>query len=67
MLLLRRARIIVTVYTVAYPSEKWTSCNVFRLCATRFVSGIRSDYITPVMKDLHWLAIGAHILFKILI
>ena len=67
MLLLRRARIIVTLYTVAYPSEKWTSCNVFRLRATRFVSGIRSDHVTPVMKDLHWLPIGARIHFKILL
>ena len=30
MLLLCRAWIIVTVYTVAYPSEKWTSCSMFR-------------------------------------
>ena len=60
-------RIIVTVYTVAYPSEKWTSCNVFRLCAARLVSGIRSDHITPVMKDFYSLPIGARIDFKILL
>ena len=59
--------IIVTVYTVAYPSEKWTSCNVFRLCAARLVSGVRSDHITPVMKGFHWLPIGARIDFKIVL
>ena len=60
-------RIIVTVYAVAYPSEKWTSCNVFRLCAAPLVSGIRSDHITPVMKDFYSLPIGARIDFKILL
>ena len=35
--------------------------------AARLVSGIRSDHITPVMKDLHWLPIGARIDFKILL
>ena len=59
--------IIVTVYTVAYPSEKWTSCSVFRLCAARLVSGIRSDHKTPVMKDFYSLPIGARIDFKILL
>ena len=59
--------IIVTVYTVANPSEKWTSCNVFRLCAARLVSGIRSDHITPVVKDFYSLPIGARIDFKILL
>ena len=52
---------------MAYPSEKWTSCNVFRLFAARLVSGIRSDHITPVMKDFHSLPIGARIDFKILL
>ena len=37
-------------------------------CAARLVSGIRrSDDITPVMKDLHWLLIGARIDLKILL
>ena len=37
-------------------------------CAARLVSGIRrSDHITPVMRDLHWLPIGARIDFKILL
>ena len=58
---------MLTVHTVACPSEKWTSCNVFRLRAARLVSGIRSDHITPVMKDFHWLPIGARIDFKILL
>ena len=35
--------------------------------AARLVSGIRSDHVTPVMKDLHWLPIGACIDFKILL
>ena len=36
--------------------------------AARLVSGIRrSDHITPVMKDLHWLPIGVRIDFKILL
>ena len=37
-------------------------------CAARLVSGIRrSDHITPVMKDLHWLPVGARIDLKILL
>ena len=37
-------------------------------CAVHLVSGVRrSDHITPVMKDLHWLPIGARIDFKILL
>ena len=37
-------------------------------CAARLVSGVRrSDHITPVMKDLHRLPIGARIDFKILL
>ena len=35
--------------------------------AARLVSGIRSDHVTPVMKDLHWLPIGACIDLKILL
>ena len=36
-------------------------------CAPRLVSGIgRSDHVTPIMKDLHWLPLGAPIDFKIL-
>ena len=58
--------IIVTVYTVGYPSEKWTSCNVFRLCAARLDSGLRSDQ-TSVMKDFYSLPLGACIDFKIML
>ena len=37
-------------------------------CAACLVLGTRkSDHITPVMKDLHWLPIGACIDFKILL
>ena len=37
-------------------------------CAARLVSGVRrSDHITPVMKDLYWVPIGARIDFKILL
>ena len=36
-------------------------------CAACLVSGVRSDHVTPVMKDLHWLPIGACIDFKILL
>ena len=37
-------------------------------CATCLVLGIRrSDHITPVVKVLHWLPIGACIDFKILL
>ena len=70
MLLSCRAWIIVIVYTVAYQNEKYISCNEFRtvLHAYRLVSGIRrSDHITPVMKELHWLAIHGRIDFKILL
>ena len=36
--------------------------------AAGLVSGIRrSDHITPVMKDLHWLPTGVRIDFKILL
>ena len=41
--------------------------NVVQNCAARMVSGTRrSDHITPVMKDLHWLPIGRLYTFKIL-
>ena len=36
-------------------------------CAAHLVSGIRSDHVTPVMKDLHCLPIGACIDFKVLL
>ena len=37
-------------------------------CAPLLVSGIRrSDHITPVMKELHWLPIHARMDFKILL
>ena len=29
-------------------------------CAARLVSGIRSDHVTPVMKDLHSVFLLAH-------
>ena len=36
-------------------------------CAARLASGMRSDHVTPVMKDLYWLPIGACIDLKILL
>ena len=36
-------------------------------CAARLVSGIRSDHVTPVMRDVHCLPIGACIDFKVLL
>ena len=37
------------------------------LCRTLVSGKRRSDHITPLMKDLHWLSIGAHIDLKILL
>ena len=50
------------------PKRELDKLQRVQKCAARLVSGIRrSDHITPVMKDLHWLLIGARIDFKILL
>ena len=54
MLLLRRAWIIVTVNLYCgLPEREIDKMQRVQNCATRLVSGIRSDLITPVVKDLH--------------
>ena len=51
----------------ALPKREIVKLHRVQNCAPRLVSGIRSDHVTPVMKDLHWLPLGASIDFKILL
>ena len=51
----------------ALPKREIVKLHRVQNCAPRLVSGIRSDHVTPVMKDLHWLPLGAPIDFKILL
>ena len=57
-----------TVYNVCgLPKREIDKLQRVQNCAARLVSGIRSDHVTPVMKDLHCLSIGACIDFKVLL
>ena len=49
------------------PKREIDKLQSVQYCAARLVSGIRSDHITPVMKDFHWLNMGACTDFKILL
>ena len=51
----------------ALPKREIDKLQRVQNCSPRLVSGIRSDHITLVMKDLHWIPIGARIDFKILL
>ena len=50
------------------PKREIDKLQCVQKCAACLVLGTRrSDHITPVMKDLHWLPIGACSDFKILL
>ena len=52
----------------ALPKREIVELKRVQNCAPRLFSGIRrSDHTTLVMKDLHWIPIGARINFKILL
>ena len=51
----------------ALPKREIVKLQRVQNCAPRLVSGIgRSGHVTPIMKDLHCLPLGAPIDFKIL-
>ena len=53
---------------VGLPATTIAKLQRVQNCAARVISGVgRSDHITPVLNDLHWLSVRERIEFKVLL
>ena len=67
MHLLFRIQTIVTVSYMVCPPELAKQQRVQNTAARLIVRALRSDHMTPILTDLHWLPIPARLEFKILL
>jgi len=53
---------------IGLPSSSLSKLQRIQNCAARLISGIRkSDHVTPVLNELHWLRVPERIEFKVLL